>query len=300
MQIQYYRAAWNDLKSSPKWFGKLCLLALVGLIPIFGQIVIFGYLYGWAREMAWGVHEPLPAKIFGNEDGKLYRRGWYIFVLVFVLSLVPSIVMGIGSSMQQTVYLNGIADGDGTGLGVSTGFGSLLYFVGIALSLFISVFAWIGYMRIAVYDRLSSGFQFGKMWKMLRHDTNGILRIFGMYLLVNLIVGLVLSIVIVALLILVIFAGVGGLASAGYTAGSFESMTDAQATQVLLLLFSSVGVVGIISLAVGGFACSLASVYVEALVARAMGYWTMQFDVPHWRGQDDPMPFELQQMPPSA
>ena len=90
MQIKYYQTAWNDIKNSKGWFGKLCLLALVGLIPIFGQIVIFGYLYGWARDVAWGVHEPMPAKIFGNEDGKLYRRGWFIFVLVFVFSLVLS------------------------------------------------------------------------------------------------------------------------------------------------------------------------------------------------------------------
>ena len=34
------------------------------------------------------------------------------------------------------------------------------------------------------------------------------------------------------------------------------------------------------------------SVFLEALVARALGYWTMQFDVPRWRSQDDPMPFE--------
>ena len=30
-----------------------------------------------------------------------------------------------------------------------------------------------------------------------------------------------------------------------------------------------------------------------ALLTRAIGYWTSQFDVANWKGQDDPMPFEL-------
>ena len=69
MQIKYFQTAWNDVKNSPGWFGKMCLLALVNFIPIFGSIVSYGYLYGWAREIAWGVHQPMPASIFSNDDG---------------------------------------------------------------------------------------------------------------------------------------------------------------------------------------------------------------------------------------
>src|SRR5699024_6354438 len=47
---------------------------------------------------------------------------------------------------------------------------------------------------------------------------------------------------------------------------------------------------GDISLAAGGV--------VMMVVTRAIGYWTRQFDVPAWRGQDDPMPFELVTPPP--
>ena len=75
MQIKYFQTAWNDVKNSPGWFGKMCLLALVNFIPIFGSIVSYGYLYGWAREIAWGVHQPMPASIFSNDDGKFWRRG---------------------------------------------------------------------------------------------------------------------------------------------------------------------------------------------------------------------------------
>lgn len=36
MQTGYFNAAWQDIKNSPGWFGKLVLLSLLSLIPIFG------------------------------------------------------------------------------------------------------------------------------------------------------------------------------------------------------------------------------------------------------------------------
>ena len=295
MRIQYFQSAWNDIKNSEGWFGKLCLLALVGLIPVFGQIVILGYLYGWAREMSWGVHEPLPAKIFGNEDGKLYRRGWFILVVTFVFSLIPGIVMGIGSSMQQAGLYTSAANNAISAGGASAAIGSLLYLVGVVATLLASMLAWIASMRVSIYDRLSTGFQLGKIWKMFRRDTNGILRIFGMNLLVGLILGLLLSIVVSILLVLVIFAGAAGLASAGYTFNSLEYMSDAEAMRVLVQFIGSAGFAGIVCLALSLFAGNAVSVFLDMLVARALGYWTWQFDVPNWRGKDDPMPFELEQ-----
>lgn len=299
MQIKYYQTAWNDIKNSSGWFGKLCLLALIGLIPIFGQIVILGYLYGWARDIAWGVHEPMPAKIFGNEDGKLYRRGWFIFVLVFVFSLVPAIISGIGSSMQQAGYYSWLSD-TASSLQPTVALGGIIYFIGILAALFVSILAWIGSMRISIYDRLSAGFQLGSIWKMFRKDTGGIMRIFGMNLLVGLILGIILSIIFTILIVIVCFAAVGAMTGMGYTPESLQYMTDEQITSFVLQLMGPVGLVGFLCLLVAIFLGNIASVFVEMLVARAMGYWTWQFDVPQWRGQNDPMPFEYAQAQPNV
>ena len=293
MQIQYYKTAWGDIKNSKGWFGKLCLLALVGFIPIFGAIVQYGYLYGWAREAAWGVREPMPQRLFGNEDGKLYRRGWFVFVVVFVFSLIPSIVIGIGSGAQQYAFYSNAAN-DFSSVGVMSPVGSLLYYIGLVLGLLMSILAWIGSMRVVIYDRLSPGFQFGKIWKMFRHDTGGIMRIFGMNLLVSFIVGLVISIIVMVLFSGTIITAVSAMASSGYDMQSLQYMNDAEATAFALQFMSSAGIVGLLSMLVGGFAISLGSVFAMTLVARALGYWAAQFDVPRWRGQDDPMPFELQ------
>ena len=47
MQTGYFNAAWQDIKNTPGWFGKLILLSLLSFVPIFGWLVVLGYLYGW-------------------------------------------------------------------------------------------------------------------------------------------------------------------------------------------------------------------------------------------------------------
>lgn len=287
MQIKYFQTAWNDLKNSPGWFGKMCLLALVNIIPVFGQIVTYGYLYGWAREIAWGAHQPLPSSIFANDDGKFWRRGWFLLVIAFVFSLIPAIIMMFGANISGVTFYSGMYSATrgsvtaGAASAASAGVGWLLYLIGAVLSLFISILMWIAFMRSAIYDRLSPGFQFGKIWSMFRKDTNGIMRIFGMNLLLSLILSAIISIVVMILVFGLIAAGAGAGASDN-SAAAFVGLG---------------GVLTIVLLALVYFAV-VASMVVEALVARAVGYWTMQFDVPHWRGQDDPMPFE--QVPPAS
>ena len=81
MEKGYFSAAWGDITKSPGWFSKILRMGLLCLIPIFGLLVVYGYLYGWARDIAWNVHRPMPDKIFGNEDGNLYKRGFFILVI---------------------------------------------------------------------------------------------------------------------------------------------------------------------------------------------------------------------------
>ena len=92
MEKGYFAAAWGDVTKSPGWASVVLRLGLLCLIPIFGIVVMYGYLFSWARDIAWNVHRPLPRKIFANEDGSLYRRGFFIFVVALVFSLVPELV----------------------------------------------------------------------------------------------------------------------------------------------------------------------------------------------------------------
>ena len=67
MEKGYFAAAWGDVTKSPGWASVVLRLGLLCLIPIFGVVVMYGYLFSWARDIAWNVHRPLPRKIFANE-----------------------------------------------------------------------------------------------------------------------------------------------------------------------------------------------------------------------------------------
>lgn len=66
MEKGYFVAAWGDVTKSPGWALILLRLGLLCLVPVFGIVVVYGYLFSWARDIAWNVHRPLPRKIFGQ------------------------------------------------------------------------------------------------------------------------------------------------------------------------------------------------------------------------------------------
>jgi hypothetical protein len=280
MEKGYFAAAWGDITKSPGWFSKILRMGLLNLVPFFGVIVSNGYLYGWARDIAWNVHRPMPAKIFGNEDGKLYKRGFFILVIGIVLALIPSFIQACSD-----IFLGGssaVYGNRGPALGVV-----FLKFLFVALLLAASVaavfFGWVGFMRTSLYGTLSAGFQFSKIWAMLRYDFKGLLRIFGMYLIAACIVGFLVFVSIF------LFAATFALIAYGMLY-SLHGASDAMATfglfgTLLLLIFA------VAFMLVGAFGAAMT----QALVARALGYWTRQFQVGQWGGQEDPMPFELQQ-----
>lgn len=273
----YFAASWGDLVKTPGWLGKMLRLGLVLLIPVFGSIVAAGYLYGWAREIAWGVHRPLPKRIFGNEDGQLYKRGFFVFLVGLVFSLAPIVFSFFGGGVFGFVPLLGYGY-DGTVFGILV-FSMLFNFFVLALSFVAVFFAWVGSVRCSLYGTLSSGFQIGKIWAMMRYDFGGLLRIFGMYLICSTVTICVLGL----LFLIALFVGVMSVYAL--------SLGGADWLAVLL---------AIVAFFVFVYALFVASAVTETLVARALGYWTRQFEVNRWGGQEDLMPFEQRAMAAEA
>lgn len=274
MEKGYFSAALSDITGSPGWFSKVLRLGLLCLVPIFGIIVLYGYLYGWARDIAWNVHRPLPDRIFGNEDGNLYKRGFFILIIAFVFGLIPGIfsaITGTATSFSFLGLLYGYEMYSASAFG-SLFMGMIFSLISLVLSFAVLFFIWVGSMRTALYGTLSSGFQIGKIWSMLRYDFTGLLRIFGMYL-------LCMTVFIISItLIGVILAFVIGIVTV--------LMANSDAVVVLAVLSI------LVLLVVFVLVCMFVTVFVEALIARALGYWTRQFQVNLWGGQEDPLPFE--------
>ncbi len=275
MEKGYFSAAWGDITKSPGWFSKILRLGLLNLIPIFGVIVTYGYLYGWARDIAWNVHRPMPDRIFGNEDGNLYKRGFFILVIGFVCSLIPGVFSVITSIVTGFSFVGFVSTSDASfGLGALL-MGVIFSLAGLVLTFAVVFFYWVGAMRCALYGTLSSGFQIGKIWAMMRYDFMGLLRIFGMSLICGCVVGIAAFIIFMLVMILGTLFGVAFV----------RNEAQAVAFVLIFLLF-------ILFVCVATF---FISVLIAALVARALGYWTRQFQVNLWGGQEDPMPFELEQ-----
>ena len=293
MQAGYFETAWNDIKNSPGWFGKLCIFALLMFIPvvgpILGGIVLMGYAYGWARDIAWNIHAPMPARIFGNEDGKLYSRGFFSWLIAFIFALVPAIISGVFGAFAGLA-----AGGDGTG-GVAAFFGMLGGLAGVVLSVIAVLFAWVGIMRMSIYGRLSPGLQVSKIWKMIRQDVGGLLRILGMIIVVSLIGGIVLSIIGFVVMLIVGSGAVMSIMNSGLINDLMysnpNSLGEAELMRLLGAMGPSVTLFVFFGLVLGFFSMVL-SIFTSMLSARALGYWTRQFQVAQWRSQDEPMPFE--------
>ncbi len=283
MEKGYFAAAWGDITKSPGWISKLLRLGLLLLVPVFGQIVAYGYLYGWARDIAWNVHRPLPSRIFGNEDGNLYKRGFFIFLIALVFCLVPGAFNCLSSLVSGTTFAGGSLNiaMNGSYYTYAPIMGGvflsmLLGLISFILAFAVAFFAWVGSMRTALYGTLSAGFQLNKIWAMLRYDFMGLLRIFAMALIVGLVIGFFL---LVALFLFVLMAGVAAIAASLGGSGAFSVALVGAGVFCLL---------GVAFLLLAVFCIALS----DALVIRALGYWTRQFEVNRWGGQEDPMPFE--------
>lgn len=260
----YFAASWGDIVNSPQWFSKFLKLSLLCFVPIFGIIVLLGYLFGWARDIAWNIHRPLPDKIFDNSDGNLYKRGVFVIVIAVVFLFVPACFSFFFNAFTGLFGLNS----SHVVLGVGTFVSFIALCAGLFLSFLMKLFIYVGSIRCSLYATLSSGFQLNKNWSMIRYDLSGLVRI----LLMELAIGFVA--VLVSLFIFSVGVSVT-ISLCQLIQNSFLSM---------VVVFVGLIVFSLISFFI--------FVFKETLILRALGYWVRQFDVPQWGGQEDLLPFE--------
>lgn len=151
---------------------------------------------------------------------------------------------------------------------------------------------WVGTIRMTMYDRLGTGLQFGKIWAMIKHDFGGIMRIFGMAILFELVGGIIIGIIALIIVVAVLGATVAPLI---FMSSNGVYSDSAMFGYILTLIMTMLPVFLVLS-----YVWLAYSAFVELLVARAVGYWTRQFDVPAWGTKDDPLPFEAADGQPDA
>lgn len=279
-QPRYFYDSWHDITSSAGWFVTIMKLALVLLIPIFGAIVVYGYLYTWARERAWGINQPMPRRIFENKDGKLYSRGGLIFIISIIVAAVSSLFLNIDMLASVTRISQMLAYSPQSFSDPNVMFSMLpLYVVphsglfGMVVSVILTIVGWIMSMRIAIYDSFNAGFRLDKVWKMLTHNILGILKVWLVSFIATVVVTIIGSIV--ACLIVIIPLVV------------FFAMSGATVNAAIAAIFL---IIPLVLLAV--YVAMVFGMIENALVIRALGYWTETFNVPEWGSYAEPLPFE--------
>lgn len=279
-QPRYFYDSWHDITSSPGWFVIMLKLALVSLIPVFGAIVVYGYLYTWARERAWGINQPMPRRIFENKDGKLYSRGGLIFIISLIVAAITSFILNVDMLASVTRISQMLAYSPQSLSDPNVLFNMLpLYLVphsslfGMVVSVILTIVGWVMSMRVAIYDSFNAGFRLDKVWKMLTHNILGILKVWLMSIIVTVVVTIV-GLVIAGLIVIIPMAACFAMSGA---------TVNAAVAAILLII-------PLLLLAV--YVALVLSSIETALVIRALGYWTETFNVPEWGSYADPLPFE--------
>ena len=172
--------------------GILFSWLIIGLIPL---IIILGYTVDVVRNVMNGERHPLPE---WQDWGGFFNRGLKLFIAFFVWAL-PIIIVLI------PVMIGGALTDSNRDLGGMEAIGILLTICGSCLmllwSLVLTLFTPAIYVRFASTGRLSSAFEFGKLWGFTQRNLGDVIVSIILVLLAGLIAAVAGMLGFVALLI---------------------------------------------------------------------------------------------------
>lgn len=251
----------------------IALTWLVTLIPIVGPIMQIGVFSEHARRVAWGSAES-PEKSGptskGIGMGKMLSSGWKAFVPMLVWYLA---VYAIDQAVSSIPGANDSA----------------------VVSLLLSIFGYVAYTLIiimgiyaVIYQRMGAGFRLDRGWEMFTRDFGGILRIFGMTLLLN----LILTFIVMGCIFIAIGDSLTWLMQVimGVQLGYFTS--DLAVSVLADYILSKLGSIFLIYVVTVFLVTMNFMVYYTAY-----GLWMRQFNLPAWGKVSDPIPPSIPEAP---
>ncbi len=262
--IACLKRAASDIVHTPRWLVILLVLGLVTCIPIFGAVVMYGFLLRWAREAAWRIDTPMRARVFDNSDGVLYAFGWRAFGLALLYALIPGVVTAVLLTGQMTAQmasgaLAGSAFGGATSVAMDVALDLPGQIISLAVEWLIMPIIWVSIMRMALYRDGGAGLQVGKIFQMIGRDVAGLVPAWLVYCVLNTLLS---------------------LAAAAISNWSVAALLNPDATLLPLSLLALVAT----------YALQVASVFLMTLTLRTVGHWTSQFEVAQWGPKEAPLP----------
>ena len=154
--------AFTFVFDDPDWLKKVAINALIGLIPLIGQIYLLGWGLEVARRIATRSITPLPDVDFGTYLG----HGFKAFVVALVYT-VPIFVITIPIVVVAAVAENAGVDRDVANvilLVINLGGGLLILLYSLVMGLLLPA----AMTRAVVFGSIRDGLQFGKVFGLVR------------------------------------------------------------------------------------------------------------------------------------
>jgi hypothetical protein len=153
--------AFSFVFKDPDWFKKVVIVALIGLIPIVGQLVLFGWSLSVAKRVMNQDPTPLPDVDFGGD----LIKGFYAFVIGFVYTLPISILSGFLGIVDSAIANTSSSDAAVAAVTIfSICFGLFSFVYGVVVG-FVLPAAYTNYLA---KDSLGAAFKLGEVFAQVR------------------------------------------------------------------------------------------------------------------------------------
>ena len=249
-------AAWDDVRNTKGWFGKVCLMALIDIVPILNW-VIQGFALRWSRQLSLGKVQGMPKKIF-------CKRAFANGAMQFLVSLVVGFVIWVCTLILGFLPLVG-------------------FLASIALSLFIRMIMNFCYVRMAIFDELGEGFSIAKGFDCLKRQFG---KAFCIEFMPSFVIGIIIAVIVG--IIVTLFVVVNGFAiydqimnianqfsswRAFQYSLEYDARTQWQVVSVVLKSFA----VAVPWLLVGAFIVNIFMVLITLIKTRATGHFVARY-----------------------
>lgn len=166
-RIETVGGALRGVMADPEWLKKSAIGAAVTMIPYVGAFWVIGYALHYQRALAWGQGDRLPE--WKDAQSQL-RTGLFVFVVAMVYSLPLSVLLTalIVVAFAGGVFVTAASDQAGWAIGVAV----VSLIVYMLVSVLDSIVIWPVYTHVQLYDSIPAGFEFRRIFGLVkRHST---------------------------------------------------------------------------------------------------------------------------------
>lgn len=249
-------AAWEDVRNTKGWFGKVCLLALLDFVPILNW-VIQGYALRWARQLFFGKVEEMPSKVFCD-------RAFVNGAMQFLVSLLVGFVIWIATLITAPIPIIG-------------------FLVLIAIMLLVRMIMNFCYVRMAIFDQLGEAFAVNKGFNCIKKSFG---KAFCVEFMPSFIIGLIMFAIVTAIAIaffcingFAIFAQIASIANSFSSWRAFEYALEYDPHtqwQVASVILTSIATC-LPWFLITAFLINICSILITLIKTRAAGHFVTRY-----------------------